>query len=447
MNYYTATLQAIRYHDYMKRRSIIFLLCLWVGVSHAQVTLDSCRHWAQQNYPAIRQYALIQQSTEYTLSNAARAWIPRVVLSAQATYQSDAANMSDVWQAMGLGDMLSNMGKDIPDMYMRPFQGKVQVDVQQNIWDGGMAAANKQAAQCEQQQQTAKIDVELHQLDNRILSLYFGILLLQEQSQQLAGTDSLLRSNLARVQTMYNNHIVLSSDVDALTVEVLELQQKREQLQYSLRAYREMLSMMVGRNLSQTELVLPQAQELSLKETNIRPELQLLTYQSDHIASQRKKILSYSMPQFSAFAQGWYGYPTLNMFEAMQSSRWGLSGIVGVRMQWNIGAYYTQKNTLRQLDLRQEQIQVQEDVFLYNQRMQRMQENAEIVRLQQALQSDEQIVGLRGSVRQAAETKYENGTITISELLQTITNEDAAKSARAIHQIELIKATYELQNL
>jgi outer membrane protein TolC len=430
----------------MRRIIQLVVLVLVSGAMSAQVTLDSCRSWAKANYPAIRQYALIEQSTEYSVSNAARAWIPKVVLSAQATYQSDAANMAEVWESMGLGDVMKAMGKEIPDLYMRKFQGRVQLDLHQTIWDGGKSVADKRSAQADKIQQEAQADVDFYQLDNRILSLYFGVLLLDEQQAQLTTTDSLLRSNLQRVRTLYENNMVLQSDVDAVEVEVLSLQQKREQLAYSRMAYREMLSMMTGHDVREAALVLPEEQERSLT-TFERPELRLLTAKSEYVASQRKSILVASMPQFSAFAQGYYGYPNLNMFKSMQSGEWGLNGIVGVRMQWNIGAFYTQKNNLNKLDITRQQIAVQRDVFDYNRRMQLLQENAEIVRLNKALENDDRIVELRGNVRKAAEIKYENGTITTSELLQKIAEESHAQSARSVHQIELRKAQYELQNL
>ncbi|MBQ4395466.1 MAG: TolC family protein [Paludibacteraceae bacterium] len=430
----------------MKR--ILFLTVILLSMTvQAQVTLDSCRRWAQANYPAIRQYALIQQSAEYSVQNAARAWIPHVVLSAQATYQSDAANMKEVWDAMGMNTMLAAMGKEIPDLYMRKFQGKVQLDIHQTIWDGGLSMADKRSAQAERQQQEAQADVDFYQLDNRVMSLYFGLLLLNEQQAQLTKTDSLLRSNFARVRTLYENNMVLQSDVDAVEVEVLFLEQKREQLLFSRAAYAEMLSLMTAHDLREVELQLPTEQESSLNTETERPELRLLNAQSQYITSQRKRVLSASMPHFSAFAQGWYGYPNLDMFKSMQSAEWGLNGIVGVRMQWNIGAYYTQKNRLNQLELSRQRIDVQRDVFLYNRQMQVVQENAEIVRLRKALEKDNRIVALRGNVRQAAEIKYENGTITTSELLQKITDESAALSAQALHRIELIKAQYELKNL
>lgn len=433
----------------MKMRILmIFLLAAVTPIlSEAQVTLDSCRRWAQLNYPVIRQYELIQKSADYSVSNAARSWIPRVVLSGQASYQSDAANMGEVWETLGLDRMLAALGQEIPEMYMRNFQGKVQVDVQQTLWDGGKAAADKQTAYAELQKQEAQADLDFYQLDNRILSLYFGLLLLEEQQRQLSHTDSLLQSNFKRVKNLYDNEMVLRSDVDAVEVELLSLQQRQQQLSYSWQAYREMLSQMVGRNLTDMTLAIPAEKTVAIQGENRRPELRLLSAQCNYLDAQRKSLKVLSMPQFSAFAQGWYGYPTLNMFKAMQSGQWGLSGIVGVRMQWNLSAYYTQKNRMGQLDILQKQLEVQKDVFLYNQRLQKLQENTEIIRLTETLENDDRIVDLRRSVRRAAETKHENGTITTSELLQKIADESAAMSARSIHRIELIKAQYELENL
>lgn len=44
----------------------------------AQLTLDECRRLAREHYPEIRQYDLIRQTAEYTLSNARRAYLPPV---------------------------------------------------------------------------------------------------------------------------------------------------------------------------------------------------------------------------------------------------------------------------------------------------------------------------------------------------------------------------------
>lgn len=411
-----------------------------------EVTLDSCRIWAQRNYPAIRQYELISKSEKYNVSNAARSWIPQVAFSAQALYYSDQANMSEVWEALGLTDMFKTLGKDIPDLYLRKFQGKVQLDVQQTLWDGGMSVAGKRTAQADARQQKAQADVDFDQLESRVDNIYFGILLLDLQQEQLAQTDSLLQKNMERMRTLYNNDVILQSDLDAMEVEILTLGQKIDAVSYSRDAYRRMLCLITGRNLMEDTLQVPE-EPAEYARGEQRAELRLMDAKIDYLMAQEKRIKSYSMPQFYAFAQGWYGYPKLNMFDSMQSSEWGLSAVVGVRMQWNIGAYYTQGNRLKTLRVNQEQVRVQKDIFEWNLQMQTAQEDAEITRLRRALEDDNRIVELRRSVRSAAEVKHDNGTITTTELLQKITDESMAVSAQSAHKIELLKTQYELNKL
>ena len=151
------------------------------------------------------------------------------------------------------------------------------------------------------------------------------------------------------------------------------------------------------------------------------------------------------MPRLSAFAQGFYGYPGLDMFKSMVSSDWSFNAIVGVRMSWNIGAFYTKKNNLDKLDLAQKQLDVQRDVFLFNTQMQIVQDEGEIARLRHAVDEDERIVELRRRVRVTAESQLENGVIDATDLLRKIADERDAALAQSVHEIELLQAVYRLK--
>ena len=59
---------------------------------------------------------------------------------------------------------------------------------------------------------------------------------------------------------------------------------------------------------------------------------------------------------------------------------------------------------------------------------------------------DDRIVALRRSVREAAESKLRNGVIDTNDLLQKITDEAAAATARSAREIELLKSIYELKH-
>jgi len=59
----------------MKRTLLLFLLLLLMTAAYSQ-TLQECMRMAHDNYPLIRQYNLIRQTTEYTVSNIKKGWRP-----------------------------------------------------------------------------------------------------------------------------------------------------------------------------------------------------------------------------------------------------------------------------------------------------------------------------------------------------------------------------------
>ena len=73
----------------MKRTVFFFTLSLAAMLAHAQLTLEECQRRAQDNYPLVRQYGLIEKARGYDLSNAGKGYLPQFSLSGKATYQSD----------------------------------------------------------------------------------------------------------------------------------------------------------------------------------------------------------------------------------------------------------------------------------------------------------------------------------------------------------------------
>lgn len=418
-----------------------FLLFLFLAVPTTRLAaqpLDECRRLAREHYPEIRQYDLISQTEQYDLSNAARAWIPQVALSGQATWQTDVAEFPDA-----LSDMLAQQGVRMPGM--RKDQYKVAIDVSQTIWDGRQSKASRTIAAAEAAEQRNRVDVSLYDVQSRVDNLYFGILLLDERVTQTEVMIGLLESNLARMRAYCKNGVAMQADADAVEAELLTARQTLGQVVASRASYRRMLELFIGRPLDDRTLEKPAMSEIASRHS-ARPELALFDAQVERLDAQRKAVKSSLTPRFSAFAQGYYGYPGLDMFKSMASSDWRLNAIVGVRMSWNIGAFYTKRNNLGKLDAAERQIDVQRDVFLFNTRMQTAQDDGEIARLRKALAEDDRIVRLRRSVRMAAESQLENGIIDATDLLRKITDETAATLGRSTHEIELIQAIYRLKH-
>lgn len=420
----------------MKQITFIALFVL-ISIGINAQTLEECRQLAREHYPEIKQYNLISQTEQYNLSNAAKAWLPQIALSGQATYQSATVTYPEALQGM-----LTTNGVDMTGI--RKDQYKIGVDVSQNIWDGGQSKATKAIAKAEAIEQRTRTDVSLYDLNSRIDNIYFGILLLDERVEQTNSLIKILESNLARMQTYVKNGVAIQSDVDAIEAELLTAQQTLEQIKVSRDCYRRMLELFIGQQISDNKLERPAMPEITAR-VSLRPELALFDAQTNKIEAQRKAINSSIMPRISAFAQAYYGYPGLDMFKSMTSSAWTPNAIAGLRVSWNIGAFYTKENDLKKLDLAQQQIAVQRDVFLFNTQMLTTQDDGEVARLRKAIANDDRIVELRRSIRIAAESKLKNGTIDATDLLTKISDETTALLNRNIHELELLQTQYRLK--
>ena len=159
--------------------------------------------------------------------------------------------------------------------------------------------------------------------------------------------------------------------------------------------------------------------------------------------AQEKALNSAMMPKLGLFAQGFYGYPGLNMFEDMMRRDWSLNGIIGARLTWNIGALYTRKNDKAKLQLQRDMTESNREVFLFNNNLEQIQQNEDIARFQKLMADDEEIITLRSAVRKAAESKLSHGIIDVNDLVREINAENAARVQQSMHEIEMLKQIYD----
>ncbi len=421
----------------MRRIIQIFILLLSTATISAQ-TLEECQVLAREHYPEIRQYDLVSQTEQYNLSNATRAWIPKIALSGQATWQSATPTYPDV-----LSGILKANGVDMAGI--RKDQYKVAIDLTQNIWDGGKSKADKAIAKADANEEQSRLNVSLYELKSRIENIYFGILLLDERTAQTEALIKVLESNLARMRSYCNNGTATQADVDAIEAEMLSAKQTLGQIEASRSSYRKMLEIFIGTSLKEEKLTRPTLPIIGSR-TSARPELELFNAQEKKIDAQRKAINSSLMPKFYAFAQGYYGYPGMDMFKSMVDGDWSLNAMVGIKMAWNINGFYTKKNNLQKLNIAQQQVGVQRDIFLFNSKIQTTKDDGEITRLIKAINNDSRIVELRRNVRIAAESKFKNGVIDVTDLLQKIIDETNSQQNKSTHEIELLQASYRLKH-
>ncbi len=404
------------------------------SVAQAQ-TLEECQQAAEKNYPIIKQYGLIAQTTELTVKNIQKGWLPQITASAQATYQSDVVswpeNMQRMYQQMGLN--MKGLTKD---------QYKIGVDLQQIIYDGGAIGSQRSIARQEGKVQEAQTETNLYQVCKRVNEMYFSLLLLDEQIRLNDDVKALLLSSEKKLAAMVKGGTAATSDFDNVKAERLSVAQQNENLKSQRQMLQRMLSVFCGIEVSNPEK--PAAVEASASASN-RPEIRLFDNQLKLAEVQEKALDAKLRPKLGLYAQGYYGYPGLNMFEDMISRKWSLNGIVGIKLSWNVGALYTHKNDKAKLKAQRELIENAREVFLFNNNMEQIQQTENVSRYRMMMQGDEEIIALRTNVRKAAESKLAHGIIDVNSLLREINNENAAKTQQAIHEIDMLKEMYNLK--
>lgn len=244
---------------------------------------------------------------------------------------------------------------------------------------------------------------------------------------------------------MYANGTAMQSDADMIEAQRLTMTQAVATARSALKSYRDMLGIFIGENLEGISLMTPEA-DMPADLTPLRPELEL--YDARIRLNEARDAASDASlrPKAGFFAQAFYGYPGLNNFESMVTRDMSLNLIAGVKLSWNIDAFYTRGNARKKTAAACAGVRNDREVFLFNNRMQAIAQTDEIDGLKKIIADDNRIVTLRGNVRRAAESQLKNGIIDATALLTKITDENQARLTARYHTLQLLQNIYKLKN-
>ena len=423
----------------------IFLLLLALGFlstpAFGQLSIDQCQEKARKNYPQIKQYSLIEQTGAYNISNANKGYLPQLSFSAQATYQSDVTEIP-----ASLGQILSQLtGQNVTIASMSKDQYKMVAELQQTIWDGGMISSQKEQIKATTELEKQKLEVDLYTIKERVNQIFFGILALNEQKIQIDLLQKELQTNYEKIKAYMQNGVANQADLDMIRVEQLKVKQKKAELNAIQKSYREMLAVMIADTTALTA-----ALEKPVFDTDMsrgfgikRPELKLFDAQTSLFASQEKMIRAGNLPKLGVFGQGGYGNPGLNMFNPGFTPYY----ILGAKLTWNFSGLYSQGNHLQKIALNKQTVASQKETFLFNTNLKVVNAQNEIAKIKEQIKSDDEIIALRKNIKKAAEVKVENGTLTVTDLIREINAESTAIQEKALRQIQLSMAVYNLKNI
>ncbi len=392
-----------------------------------QITLTSCYEMAEKNYPLIKSRDLISKKGLYSISNVNSGFFPSIALYGQYTNQSDVTSLP-----------LELPNITIPEIDHNQY--KLYAEVNQVVYDGGLIKNQRQSLEVQTRIEEESLEVELYKLKERINQIYFGILLIDGQINQVELLKKDILSGLDKTEAAYKNGIVLKSNVEAMRAELLKLDQRMIELTSAQRAYMNMLSLFINKPLDvNTELVMPQLLDLNA-EVN-RPEMRLFEAQLNSVAIQSNTITSKNLPKLNLFFQGGYGSPALNMLNPDADTYY----VAGVRLYYPLTGFYNKHREKLINKIARENIEIQRETFVFNTKIQLSQQESELEKIKQLIVTDEEILSLRESVMQASLAQLENGVITSTDYLREVNAADNARQMKLLHEIQLLLTQYNYQ--
>lgn len=393
----------------------VFVACAaGLAAAAAPITLDECHRKAREHHPIARQKDLIARSSDYTVANANRGYLPQLSLSGRSTDQSDPA--------------MRGLETD---------QTQLVAEFSQTLWDGGAVGARKRVARASAVADAAKLESDLHALQSRVDQIFFGILSIDEQLVQNGILQRDLGTNLDRVKAYQANGIANQSDVDALLVEILKTRQRRTELEASKDAFQAMLALFTGdpvdtsRHIERPVLKPPREAP-----ANHRPEIAMFLAQEDLAQSQDASLLARNTPRLGAFLQLGYGKPGLSLANKEYTSYW----VAGLRASWDIGGFWTLGNERALIALQRETIRSRKDAFDLDVELETARQMREIGKFQALIAQDDEIIALRNRIRTAAEAKVAAGAMSVADLVREMDSEAVARQEKILHEMQLLLA-------
>jgi outer membrane protein TolC len=424
---------------------IKFLILLILIISRGSVieaqkilTLKECYDLALGKTALAKEKEVYSSIWQLKDKNLLKGWLPTLDANGSFVYNSSVVDMGDILASLpvpGITDFI----KPLPHE-----QYKITIDVNQVIYDGGAVKSARALEEADLRINEKQTDTDLYKLRGQINSYYFNILLLTRHKELLNTYLELINKRIASMQSAHSSGVILKTDIDIMTSEKIKLEQQLGENEIRKISLLKILSGFTGTEIDpSTELVLPlPAGELTYELS--RPELQLFDLRKEQMATSLQFIQSKRMPRAFGFATLGYGNPPGSNFFKDEFAPYY---ILGAGIKWNIFDWNKSKNEKQVINLQQGIIDKRKTDLTDNLNRLLEAKNAEISSLKSLLESDAELIAIRKRITAAAESQYENGTITATEFLSEINSERQVLINFEIHKINLAMAQAEFLNI
>ena len=411
----------------MKKLVLLFLINLPLfSIAQQTLSLEDCYALANKNYPLAKQNDLLQQKSALEIDVLHKGKLPKIDMNAQASYQS---------AVTGLPIPLPNVTPMNKDQY------RATLDVNQLLYNGGMIDANAKIKEAQTKTQQQQVEVNLYQIKTRINQLYFSVFLLQERKAILIAKQEQLDSKIKEVKVGVKYGAILPASEKVIEAEYLKIKQQLTEIQFDKKRLIENLASLTFSPIDQNVNLVQTVMSTDFSKENNRPELKLFDLQNEQFEVSKEAISKNNLPKVNAFGQAGYGNPGLNMLDNSFQSFY----MVGLKANWNVFDWNKSKTEKQALSISEAIITTEKETFLLNNNLQLQEMENEILKQEEVLKTDTEIIDLRQYVVKSSDAQLKNGVITSSEYLVELTNLYEAKTNQKTHEIQLAlaKANYQ----
>jgi outer membrane protein TolC len=419
--------------------TISFLLIL-ANKTYSQkiLTLRECYEKAYAAAPVTAEKEAYNNIWQLKDKNLLKGWLPTLDASGSFIYNSSVVDMTDVLGTIpipGIADLIEPLPHE---------QYKLTVDINQVIYDGGAIKGARALEKADLNINEKQTETDLYKLRGQVNGYYFNLLLLDRQKELLKSYHELITKRMASMNSALASGVIMKSDIDVLASEKIKLEQQISENEIRKASLLKILSSLTGTEIdASTEFALPsQGEELSGE--LLRPELQIFDLRKEQLDASRQVIQSKRMPKAVGFATLGYGNPPGSNFFRDEFAPYY---ILGAGIKWNIFDWNKVKNEKQLISLQQNIIDSRKSELTDNLKRLLDAKSAEISNLKSLLESDSELIALRKRITAAAESQYENGTITATDYMNEMTSERQALINYEIHRINLAMARIEYLNI
>ena len=280
------------------------------------------------------------------------------------------------------------------------------------------------------------IEVQLREVNLMVSEIYFTLLMLGEQKQQLVYLVQDMDVRLHELVVAVRSGVVLSTEQQLLEVERLKLEKQLITINEYQSTLLRSLSLFTGIVLN-SDIILQYPDERMFQQPVIRPEFDLFRYQKERIDADRNLNRVAQRPVVAAFSQLGYGNPGFNMLKDEFDTYY----MVGIRLRWKPWDWQLTRRNNQALNNQTDIIQMRQQVFELEQSRASLQIDGELSQYLQKLEKDTQIVNIQAGIVQIYRARLLSGTITAAEYINALNGE-----SRARLEMQITKLNY-LQNL